>query len=109
MGGTFDSRSPNQWRDGPPGWGFDGWGVARGGRDWNPTIPMRPYGAERVVLYVGWSTFGVLVAVAALMNNMWVGSVALLAAAATIISRKVVLRLRTRRDTDAETHRPKDS
>ena len=73
MTGTRNSRSPNQWQEGPPGWRFDGWGVARGGRNHDPEMALRATGAERVTIIVGWSVVGVLVLLAGLTNDTLLG------------------------------------
>ena len=100
MPGTKDPREPNQWQQGQPGWRFDGWGVARGGHDWEPTIYLRPGPVERAIGKVGWSLFAILLISAIATNLNALGVAALAVAATTIISRKIVNRWRTKRGAD---------
>jgi hypothetical protein len=83
-----------------PGWQFDGWGVARGGRRRTSGISARPYGADRTICLIGWPASGILILASALTDSMWLGIAGLLVAAATGLSRRLVWRLRRRRGLD---------
>jgi hypothetical protein len=100
MSGTEDHRMPNQARGSRPGWRFDGWGVARGGQKWEPSI-SRPGKAARIVGVVGWSSFGVLIAAAVITNaNILITSA--LAVAAVTAGVGKLLRRRQNRESDPD-------
>jgi len=96
MSGTSDSRLPNQWQESPPGWRFDGWGEARGGRSHEPNIPLRPGGLERVLLYVGWSLFGVLLLAAGTSDDTGLGLAAMAVAVVNVVGRRIIRGLHVR-------------
>jgi len=91
-----DRGDEKPWQGRRPGWDFDGWGVARGGRKRGSGIVMRAHGADRMIGIVGWSTFGVLLAASAFTNNMRFGAAAIIVAVSTAASRKAIRYLRRR-------------
>ena len=98
MPGAGASRLPNQWRETPPGWRFDGWGAARGGRSGEKDIPLRPEGGERLLLYVGWPLCGVLLLLAGLSDDTGLGLAAMAVAVVNVVGRRIIRSLRARRE-----------
>jgi hypothetical protein len=96
---TKDSRDPPQWQEGKPGWGFDRWSVARGGRSYEPEIAGPAYGADRVVAYGGWIIAIVLLVVATFTENMSFALAGLVIILVTLISRQIIKLARRRRGT----------
>ena len=91
---TRDSRDPPQWREGKPGWGFDRWSVARGGKSYEPELADRSYGVDRAVAITGWIlAIGLLVA-ATFTEATGLALAAFAVIVAAVISRKLIKRWR---------------
>ena len=87
---TKDSRDPPQWQEGKPGWGFDRWSVARGGKSYEPEIAGPAYGADRAVAYGGWIIAVALLVAATFTEYMGFALAGFVVILVTLISRQVI-------------------
>jgi uncharacterized membrane protein len=87
---TKDSRNPPQWQEGKPGWGFDRWSVARGGKSYEPEIAGPAYGADRAVAYAGGIIAIALLVAATFMESTGLALGGLAIIVVTVVARRVI-------------------
>jgi hypothetical protein len=87
---TKDSRDPPQWQEGNPGWGFDRWSVARGGKSYEPEVAGPAYGADRIVAYGGSILALMLLVAATFTEDTGFALTGLVVIVVTLVSRRVI-------------------